>query len=62
MGKFKALVKKLEAKGLPASEAGGIAYKQGVKKYGKAGMQKKAMAGRKKANKLNWHKNQKKKG
>jgi hypothetical protein len=47
-GAFKKLVGKLEAKGLPASEAGGIAYKQGVKKYGKAGMAKKAAQGRKK--------------
>lgn len=47
-GAFKKLVSKLEKKGLPASEAGGIAYKQGVKKYGKAGMAEKAAAGRKK--------------
>jgi hypothetical protein len=50
-GKFKKLVKKLEDKGLPASEAGGIAYKEGVKKYGKTGMKKKAVAGRKRATK-----------
>lgn len=47
MGAFKKLVGKLEAKGLPAKEAGGIAYKQGVKKFGKEGMAKKAAAGRK---------------
>jgi hypothetical protein len=46
-GAFKKLVSKLEKKGLPAGEAGGIAYKQGVKKYGKEGMEKKAAAGRK---------------
>jgi hypothetical protein len=49
MSKFKELVNKLEAKGLPAKEAGGIAYNQGVKKYGAAGMYKKALAGRRKA-------------
>ena len=49
MGAFKKLVGKLERKGLPAKEAGGIAYKQGVKKYGKQGMAKKATAGRARA-------------
>ena len=48
-GAFKKLEAKLEAKGLPKSEAGGIAYKQGAKKYGKAGMTKKAAAGRARA-------------
>lgn len=46
-GAFKKLVGKLEKKGLPAKEAGGIAYNQGVKKFGKAGMAAKAAAGRK---------------
>lgn len=48
MPAFKKLVKKLESKGLPAKEAGGIAYNQGVKKFGKAGMAAKAAKGRKK--------------
>jgi hypothetical protein len=48
MGAFKKLVGKLEAKGLPKKEAGGIAYNQGVKKYGKAGMERKAARGKKK--------------
>lgn len=48
-GAFKKLVKKLESKGLPKSEAGGIAYKQGAKKFGKAGMAKKAAAGKARA-------------
>lgn len=48
MGAFKKLVKKLEGKGLPAKEAGGIAYKQGVKKFGKDGMARKAAAGKRK--------------
>lgn len=51
MGAFKKLEEKLEKKGLPKSEAGGIAYKQGVKKFGKAGMQKKSAAGRARAGK-----------
>lgn len=46
MGAFAALQAKLEAKGLPASEAGGIAYKQGVKKDGKAAMAKGARLGK----------------
>ncbi len=49
MSKFKELVKKLEAKGKSPEQAGGIAYKVGVKKFGKAGMAKKAAAGRRKA-------------
>jgi len=51
MGAFKNLVSKLEAKGLPAKEAGGIAYNEGKAKYGKAGMAAKAKAGMKKAGK-----------
>jgi hypothetical protein len=46
MGAFAQLKAKLEAKGLPASEAGGIAYKQGAKKYGKTAMAKGAAAGK----------------
>lgn len=46
MSKFKKLEEKLEKKGMSKAEAGGIAYNQGVKKYGKAGMAKKAAAGR----------------
>lgn len=49
MGAFKKLVGKLERKGLSAKEAGGIAYKQGVKKYGKSGMSAKAAAGRRRS-------------
>ena len=48
-GAFKKLVGKLEKKGLSAKEAGGIAYNQGAKKYGKAGMARKAAAGRARA-------------
>jgi len=48
MGVFKKLVGKLEAKGLSKQEAGGIAYKEGVAKYGKKGMEKKAIAANKK--------------
>jgi hypothetical protein len=40
MSKFAKLKSMLESKGLPASEAGGIAYKQGVKKFGKKVMSK----------------------
>lgn len=47
--KFKKLVGKLERKGKSPSQAAGIAYKVGVKKFGKAGMARKAAAGRKKA-------------
>ena len=46
MGKFSNLVNHLEAKGLPASEAGGIAYKQGVKKNGKKAMAEGAAKGK----------------
>lgn len=49
MGAFKKLVGKLERKGLSKKEAGGIAYIQGRKKYGAAGMARKAAAGRRKA-------------
>lgn len=51
MGAFKKLVKKLEDKGLPEKEAGGIAYNQGLKVYGKAVMARKAAEGRKKSGK-----------
>ena len=47
-GAFKKLVRKLEAKGKSPEQAGGIAYKAGVAKYGKEGMAKKAEAGKKK--------------
>jgi len=47
-GAFKKMVGKLEKKGIPAKEAGGIAYNAGKAKYGKAGMEKKAEAGRRK--------------
>lgn len=49
MSKFKQLVDKLESKGMSEKEAGGIAYNQGVKKYGKRKMLQMAIAGRKKA-------------
>lgn len=38
MSKFAKLKAMLESKGLPASEAGGIAYKQGKKHYGAKAM------------------------
>jgi len=44
---FKKLKAQLAAKG--ASNPGGLAYRIGVRKYGKAGMKAKAAAGRKKA-------------
>jgi hypothetical protein len=47
--KFKKLVSKLEKKGLSAKQAGGVAYKAGVAKFGKKKMASKAAAGRKKA-------------
>ena len=48
MSKFKQLVRKLEGKGKSADQAAGIAAKVGREKYGKAGMEAKAAAGRKK--------------
>jgi hypothetical protein len=48
-GAFKRLVRKLESKGKSAKQAGGIAYKVGVEKYGKAGMARKAAAGRRRS-------------
>lgn len=51
MSKFKVLQKKLMKKGKTKKQAGGLAYTIGVKKYGKAGMAKKAAAGRKKRGK-----------
>lgn len=42
MSKFARLVEILKAKGLPASEAGGIAYNQGKKKFNKKVMTKAA--------------------
>lgn len=49
MKKFKELVAKLEGKGMNANEAGAVAYKAGVKKYGKRSMLRKAATGRRKA-------------
>lgn len=49
MGKFKQLVGKLERKGKSEEQAKGIAAKVGMEKYGKAGMQRKAAAGRARA-------------
>ena len=46
--KFKKLVAKLERKGKSPAQAGGIAYKVGVAKYGKKRMAQKAAQGRKK--------------
>jgi hypothetical protein len=57
MGKFKKLQSEVaagyEKKGVPPAEAekigGAVAYKQGVKKLGKAEMQRRATKGRKQA-------------
>ena len=38
MSKFKELVTKIKKKGLSAKEAGGVAYKEGAKKYGASNM------------------------
>lgn len=38
MSKFAKLKSMLESKGLPSSEAGGILYNQGKKKFGKKAM------------------------
>ena len=43
---FKKLEEKLESEGKSKEQAGGIAYKVGAEKYGKAGMAKKAAEGR----------------
>lgn len=49
MSKFSELSSKIQRKeGLSKSSAGAITYSIGAKKYGKAGMAKKAAAGRKK--------------
>lgn len=48
MSKFSKLENKV-AKEKGVRNPGGVAYAAGVKKYGKAGMAKKAAAGRKKA-------------
>ena len=48
-GAFKKLVGKLEKKGKSAEQAAGIAAKVGREKYGKAGMARKAAAGRARA-------------
>jgi hypothetical protein len=47
--KFKKMVTALEAKGMSKAEAGGVAYKAGVAKYGKKKMAAKAAAGRRAA-------------
>jgi hypothetical protein len=49
MGAFKKLEQKLERKGMSKKEAGGVAYNAGKAKYGKAGMARKAAAGRSRA-------------
>lgn len=49
MSKFSQGEAALEKKGISKKESGGIMYNKGKAKYGKAGMQKKAAAGRKKA-------------
>lgn len=49
MSKFSKLEGKLEKKGMSKKEAGGIAYNAGKAKYGKAGMARKAAAGRARA-------------
>ena len=48
-GRFKKLVKKLEAKGKGKAAAKGIAAKVGMEKYGKKKMEKMAAKGRKRA-------------
>lgn len=45
---FDALKAKLMAQGKSAEQAGGIAYKVGVQKYGKKGMVRRAALGRRK--------------
>jgi|TARA_Y100001973_G_C5203316_1_gene339499 hypothetical protein len=51
MSRFQALVNKLIGQGKSPSSARKIAYSIGVKKYGKAGMARKAAAGRRRARK-----------
>jgi GH24 family phage-related lysozyme (muramidase) len=46
VSKFKKLQRSLQRKGYSEKSAGAIAYTIGVKKYGKAGMARKAAAGR----------------
>ncbi len=46
-GRFAAGKAAMERKGMPASEAGAIMAKAGMKKFGKAKMQKWAKAGKK---------------
>jgi len=46
-GPFTKLENKLERKGESQHEAAAVAYEAGAKKYGKAGMEAKAEAGRK---------------
>lgn len=46
MSKFKELTRKLESKGKSPEQAKGIAYEAGKAKFGKAGMEAKAKAGR----------------
>lgn len=48
-GAFKRGEEKLERKGMSKKEAGGIMYNAGKAKYGKAGMARKAAAGRARA-------------
>jgi hypothetical protein len=48
MSKFSKLVSKFKRQGKSKKRAGGLAYKIGVKKYGKAAMIRKAAAGRRK--------------
>lgn len=50
-GRFQKGEEKLEAKGMPKSEAGAIMAKAGDKKYGKTRMTKMAQAGKKRAQK-----------
>lgn len=47
MSHFSKLVEKLEKEGMSEKEARALAYKIGVEKYGKEGMEKKAELGRK---------------
>ena len=50
MSKFKKLVGELQKQGKSEESAKKIAYSIGAKKYGKAGMARKAAAGRRKKN------------
>lgn len=49
MSRFSKLVNKLRKKGYGKNYAGAIAYRAGEKKYGKKGMEEKALAGKRKA-------------